>query len=398
MFVTDQAHNCNQIVANLVVCISKLLLSSIVVASLPLVGLLALIINYLIPGTVYLLARSLHSSHDLGKMLSFTSSFFAADNLYKQPRANIVSICTLEGTLDLAHFRNLWRTNVMEATIPSDRANEGTTIKVEEEEAGPTLLYPELTQYIYNWGGYVFWKEDLNFNLNEHINTLHLNYSNTQNGDSESDIKEVDATEEILLSELREDLINRPWVRNKPLWEIFLIPVASGNKTFLIIRCHHCLADGYAILNLFISSLCKNSEFDNPMRRTKRERPGLLEMFTWVLFLPFRGAYALAEHACMALTYSIFRTKLIRSSSKKESNNKEPLFLLKTIHPISVKVLKQIKTAYGVSFASVLHSLETAIVQQLLRLKDEVDDFPQSVSSVCVFPLKGHPLTLTNHL
>jgi hypothetical protein len=337
-----------------------------------------------------LLARRLHSSHDLGKMLSFTSSFFAADNLYKQPRANIVTICTVEGTLDLAHFRNLWRTNVMEATIPSDRANEGTTIKVVDEEAGQKL-YPELTQYIYNWGGYTFWKEDLNFNLNEHINTLHLNYSNTHDGDSESDIKD----EDLLLSELREELLNRPWVRNKPLWEIFLIPGASGKQTFLLIRCHHCLADGYAILNLFISSLCKNSEFDNPMRTKRRERPGLMEMFTWVLFLPFRGAYALAEHACMALTYSIFRTKLIRSSS----NNKQPLFLLKTIHPISVKVIKRIKTQYGVSFASVLHSLETAIVQELLRLKDEVDDdFPQSVSSVCVFPLKGHPLSLTNHL
>jgi hypothetical protein len=393
MSVTHQAHNCLQIIANLVVCIFKLLLSSLVVVLLPVVGVLALIINYVIPGTVYLLARRFHSSDDLGKMLSFTSSFFAADNLYKQPRANIVTICTVEGTLDLAHFRNLWCTNVMEATIPSDRANEGTTIKVEEEEATPTLLYPELTQYIYNWGGYTFWKEDLNFNLNEHINTLHLNYSKyskPHDGDSESDIKD----EDLLLSELREELLNRPWVRNKPLWEIFLIPVASGKQTFLVIRCHHCLADGYAILNLFISKLCKNSEFDNPMRTKRRERPGLLEMFTWVLFLPFRGGYALAEHAVMALTYSIFRTKLISRSS---SNNKQPLFHLKTIHPISVKVIKQIKTAYGVSFASVLHSLETAIVQELLRLKDEVD-FPQSVSSVCVFPLKGHPLTLTNHL
>jgi NRPS condensation-like uncharacterized protein len=167
--------------------------------------------------------------------------------------------------------------------------------------------------------------------------------------------------------------------------------IRAEQPDILIIRCHHSLADGYAMLNLFLSKLCKRLDFEIPKPNlVTKKRSGLLKKIGWVLLFPFRAAYVLAEQAVMALTYSIFRTN-------PPSSNEDYTCLHKTLSPLSVELIKKIKSHHGVSFASVLHCLATSVLQELLRLKG-IEEFPELVPSLCILPLKGHPLLLTNHM
>jgi hypothetical protein len=373
---TQQVGNWNKTLSKCGISVFKLLLASAILLVSPSFVVLSLLINYLIPKAVDFLAHRFHTEEEgLGLMLSSHSSLLAADDIYKQPAANMLSLSILEGTLTLERLRDLWHTNVMEARIPDTNTN------MKNEEKLGKRMYPELTQFLYNWGGYSFWKEDLDFDLNKHINYLSLDNSNEN--------EELDQ----ILPKLREELLNRPWMRNKPLWEVFLIPVKSeqNNQTVLIIRCHHSLADGYAMLNLFLSKLCKTLDFEIPKPNlVTKKRSGLLKKIGWVLLFPFRGAYVLAEQAVMAMTYSVFRTN-------PPSSNEDYTCLHKTLSPLSVELIKKIKSHHGVSFASVLHSLATSVLQELLRLKG-IDEFPELVPALCILPLKGHPLLLTNHM
>ena len=80
------------------------------------------------------------------------------------------------------------------------------------------------------------WENDLNFDLDEH---LHLVALPAPGGPPE-------------LQALASELVATPLDRSKPLWEAYVID-GYGDGTALIMRMHHCIADGIALARVLLS-------------------------------------------------------------------------------------------------------------------------------------------------
>jgi diacylglycerol O-acyltransferase len=119
---------------------------------------------------------------------------------------SIASVSVFEGTIPLKALRNF-----VESKLP---------------------LIPRYLQHVvfppFNFGLPV-WKFDPNFDIRNHIRQVSLHRG------TESDLKAV--ASKILSTNLD---------RQKPLWDLTLVRGLEGHRTGLIVRIHHCLADGVA--------------------------------------------------------------------------------------------------------------------------------------------------------
>jgi WS/DGAT/MGAT family acyltransferase len=80
------------------------------------------------------------------------------------------------------------------------------------------------------------WEDDPNFDLNLHVHHLAL----PAPGDKRA------------LEELVSDLISSPLDRGKPLWDWYLVDGFGGGMA-MIVRIHHCIADGIALSRVLLS-------------------------------------------------------------------------------------------------------------------------------------------------
>jgi hypothetical protein len=108
-----------------------------------------------------------------------------------------------------------------------------------KDRGNDELKYPELKQTIVSWGGYFFWKDCPDFDYNKHVRLYNI---------GESETSSYTDTE---LHSIRQTLLNQPWIRNMPLWEIIFIQncypshlAPSSPHTTIVFRFHHVLADG----------------------------------------------------------------------------------------------------------------------------------------------------------
>jgi hypothetical protein len=307
------------------------------------------------------LAHLLHGK-ELGKIVTLVTSTFAADGIYDRTRANLLLLLTVEGNMDIHRFRELFTKNVLNAKRSSDGE----------------LKYPELQQYIVNWGGYRFWKDCPDFNLEEHVRL----YNDTGASCTDKDILE-----------LRESLANANWKRGKPLWEFILVQNCypksaasnSGPHTTVFIRWHHSAGDGYSWLHLIIDGLCQRPKFKNALPSVPRRSLASRLLF-WVSF-PFKCAWALAEF--QLLQHFHFDWRVPVANSKVD-------FLHVVTEPIPLETIKEIKNHFGVSFASVLHAVLTGVNRKMLQRKGF--RVPKELPCWMVLPLPGHSLKLRNIL
>jgi diacylglycerol O-acyltransferase len=80
------------------------------------------------------------------------------------------------------------------------------------------------------------WEDDPNFDLDLHVHRLAV----PAPGDKRA------------LEELISDLISRPLDRGKPLWDWYLVD-GFGAGMAMIVRIHHCIADGIALSRVLLS-------------------------------------------------------------------------------------------------------------------------------------------------
>jgi WS/DGAT/MGAT family acyltransferase len=81
-----------------------------------------------------------------------------------------------------------------------------------------------------------YWEDDPDFDLDNHIHRLALP------GDGGRDALEA----------LVSDLASMPLARHKPMWEFHIIENVAGNSA-LVMRLHHCYADGIALVQVLLS-------------------------------------------------------------------------------------------------------------------------------------------------
>jgi hypothetical protein len=310
------------------------------------------------------LAHLVHGK-ELGKIVTPMSSLFATDDIYDHPKANVLVLLTLEGTLEMNRFREIFTNNVLNA-----RDSDGR------------WKYPELKQCIQRWGGYYFWKDCPDFNLEEHVRL----YKN----ESGSSVTDFD------IKSLQERFVRQKWKRNQPLWEAHLVHnyeykpnwvsnSNSGPHTMIIMRYHHTTGDGYSWLHLITASFCQKPNFKNALP-TLPSRSLASRLLFWAL-LPLRGAWALVE--MMMLHFYHFDWAVKGDPAKTE-------YFYAMSDQIPVKSVKEIKNHFRVSFASVLHSILAGVHRQMLQRKGF--RLPKELPCWVTLPLPGHPLKMRNHL
>jgi len=167
---------------------------------------------------------------DLSDMLSPRSNTFAADRITKCPKHNIVFSIILEGDLDLKRIQSDFTTQV---------------INNKQKDHNGKYRYQKLFQYLVNWGGYFFWKDDKDFDLSNHIKSFPDN---------------IEHTEKDLIA-LNQTYLGRKWPNKRPLWEFVLMPnytpsysTSSGNNSNWIKRLKTRLINKKVSFNFFFGN------------------------------------------------------------------------------------------------------------------------------------------------
>ena len=81
-----------------------------------------------------------------------------------------------------------------------------------------------------------YWEDDPDFDLDNHIHRLALPGAGGRDS----------------LEALVSDLASMPLPRHKPMWEFHIIDNVDGGSA-LVMRLHHCYADGIALVQVLLS-------------------------------------------------------------------------------------------------------------------------------------------------
>ena len=111
-------------------------------------------------------------------------------------------------------------------------------------------------------GNKAYWVTDHNFDLNAHIHRIAL----PPPGDK------------VALQEFVSDLMSTPLDFSKPLWQMHYIE-HYGEGCALLMRLHHCIADGIALMHVMLASTDTEPDapYPTPPQRQEHHRPGWLE-------------------------------------------------------------------------------------------------------------------------
>ncbi|CAL8092105.1 unnamed protein product [Orchesella dallaii] len=302
---------------------------------------------------------------DLGEIVNALSSIFVHDLFSgKRPRCNLIVPMTLQGHWTPEEFKEI----IHEKWI-KDR------------------FYQKFCQYPYPWLGFMFWKNDSeNFNLNNHI-AYHKSSSGT-----------TTSTEK--LNELVENLLNEPFSPERSPWELHYVANykntqdkvnTSDEPTFaLVLKIHHCLADGFSLLSAIAEGLGGQSLNKIKMPSPQNTKGTFLEELTFFLTFPFK---VLSEFV------SAYENGHEKCSWRVSDKRKAWWQLYARSELIPIRQIKDIKNAFGVSFTSVLLSAIASGIHEDLKLRRKSSiTLPQNRSMPClsVLPVPGHSRRLTN--
>ena len=128
--------------------------------------------------------------------------------------------------------------------------------------------------------GWPYWQDDPQFDLNQHVHRVSLGAS----GDLAA------------LEELVNELMSTPLDFSRPLWELHLVEGyadgrAIGDGCALIVRLHHCTADGIALVRVLLSLTDTDPAAPWPsatLREPPADRHGSLEAMNGEFATPTR--------------------------------------------------------------------------------------------------------------
>ena len=131
------------------------------------------------------------------------------------------------------------------------------------------------------------WEEDPDFALEHHMHHRAL----PAPGDAAA------------LQELVGDLMTQPLDRNRPLWHDYMID-GFGDGAALIVRMHHCIADGIALARVMLSLTDSNPDagIGPPAEAPIDASRGLLGSMTGLGGIALRGGSTLARQGASILT------------------------------------------------------------------------------------------------
>ncbi len=124
------------------------------------------------------------------------------------------------------------------------------------------LKYPRFTQRVLDIGTQAYWEDAEDFDLGQHVLAAHL----------------PGRADEDALQDFVSQLASTALDRERPLWQFHLIE-KYGKGSALVVRLHHCYADGMALVQVMLSltDSDKTVRHEAPARPERRAAPGFLE-------------------------------------------------------------------------------------------------------------------------
>lgn len=212
------------------------------------------------------------------------------------------------------------------------------------------LRYPEFQQYIDYWMGYMFFKKDKNFFLEDHVYLHELDEQGTEEG------------AENFLRHLIEELVNKPFPLKKSPWEVHLINNYKNSEldcevgkpvSVFVIRIHHGLGDGFALMHMIVEVLfgncLKNSHVPKirpPKVSAKKSITRALCKVTDVILFPVKLLYDAGYLVSVGFRKRTPWHIPDRKKSWRQIYGRSKL--------IPIEKIKVIKNRFGVTFTSVL--------------------------------------------
>jgi len=274
---------------------------------------------------------------------------------FNSPHKLSITFClSIDGSLTLERVTQLYKSNVIEAKLQDK------------------LRYPELAQYIVNFGGYWFWKSDLSFDIRNHIHEWKsCSHQGTQG-----------------IAQLHQNILNRKWDQTKSPWELILVQTTKDTKNpscLLFLRMHHCMADARSIIKLLVECLAKkdlNAALPNLIKK------GFWESTFESLLIPMHGVRIISKVFKIIDEAKSHPWNALNTSQNKALCTKTWVALTPTI---SMPILKAIAKNQNVFPSSVIMSIVSGAVGSILK-GDKQLPFTYNLAK------PNHPPTLANHL
>lgn len=235
------------------------------------------------------------------------------------------------------------------------------------------------------------WEADPHFDINAHVHRFAL----PQPGD------------QAVLQEIVGDMLSTPLDPAKPLWHIQLLDGFEGG-TGMLVRIHHCIADGIALIYLMLSLLDNTPEMPDltPYSAPQRDDPGLIGRISTPANRFVRQARHITAQSANTLTDPDKMTQLAQLGAKSvvtigrmltkgaDSTTflKGDLGVVKHLawsKPLPLATVKAIGKAHGATINDVLLTMFTGSLRDYLILRGEpVDELTIRV----VVPVALRPL------
>jgi len=199
-------------------------------------------------------------------------------------------------SVDTAWLRMDSPTNLMMIGVVLIFENPFDISRLKETLARRLLIFNRFRQKVVIEQGKAYWHSDPLFDINNHLHKVAL-----PDPDSDAD-----------LQELVSDLYSQPLAFSRPLWQMHLVNHYKQGSA-LIIRIHHCIADGIALIRVLLSMT--DDEPDPPQQKEPHHHR-LIEPTRHLLQNTFRFGHSLLEEGKVLFTHPEYALNLaIKSAS-----------------------------------------------------------------------------------
>ncbi|XP_035711306.1 uncharacterized protein LOC118436801 [Folsomia candida] len=284
---------------------------------------------------------------DIYLPLNICSSGLAWDDIYRKP------ICTLSIVNYLKHGPE-----ISQVTRRLERVVQ---------------IHPELTCTLHSWMSILFWKKSPNFKLSQHL-TIY----------KESNPEKI--------QQYLDSLPEKPFSKGAPLWECISLPNYSNTKyatkSALVLRIHHTVADGLALLSLWNDLFDKNGSGEERIIKNggtpKNSKWDIWKIFELIFITPTETIFTML--------------KGIDSNPLTIHRGTGEMVRCQNLVALDMADLKRISRAARTNITSAMFFGVTGAVRRILMERGA--NLGQDATSIYILPsVLGHQGTsLTNNL
>jgi len=327
---------------------------------------------YLVRAVVLIASKILRP--DLVEILGVRDTFYGIDDINSAPKSSVVITLILDGRFDR---------HTAVSRMQSVVSKPGTK-KFETK-------YPELRRHLVKWMGFLFWKEDQDFRVENHVH-----YHNQTGGgipDQNGNLTVDQKIDDEYLKRLERQVVNEPYCAGRSAWEMKIVPnyvpaIGKGgvtDYTAILFKIHHSFVDGYSLVRLAVTEVCDGSLDDIPLPQFPA--PSCLRDFLLSLFLLFKAPYdALSE------VLETSDRNILKLAEEKVTNE----ITSALSPPIPAQLFKNVAQHFQVSFTAVVVGGISGGIRKWAAKNGK--SIPDSFKCLCPFPVPGHPDRLGNYL